>query len=88
MSNIIYHFFGPLIEFIKKSKKILIALLIFYSFTFVAYHAYVDIKRKILLREGLKCDKRLPHLIPEVNNLASIEMSQGNKKKLFNTNDN
>ena len=68
MSNIFYYFFGPLIEFIQKSKKILIALLIFFSFTWVAYHLFFDIKRKILLKEGLKCDKRLPHLIPEVNN--------------------
>lgn len=81
MSNIIYHFFGPLIELIKKSKKLIIPLLILFSFTWVAYNLFFDIKRKILLREGLKCDKRLPHLIPEVNNLAGIDMSQGNKKK-------
>lgn len=76
MSNIIYYFFGPLIEFIKQSKKILISLLILFSFTWVIYHVYFDIKRKILLREGLKCDKRLPHLIPEVNKSKGFKVKE------------
>jgi len=68
MSNIFYYFFGPLIELIQNSKKMIITLLCIFSFTWVSYHIFFDIKRKILLREGLKCDKRLPHLIPEINN--------------------
>ena len=63
-------------EMVKKSKKILIPLLIIFSFTWVTYHVFFDIKRKILLREGLKCDKRLPHLIPEVNKSKGFKVKE------------
>ena len=76
MLDLFYYMFNSFMETVKKWKKSVISIICIFSFIWVVYHIFFDIKRKILLREGLKCDKRLPHLIPEVNNSDGIKMKE------------
>lgn len=63
-------------EFLSKWKNTIILILTNVSFIWVFYHLIIDMKAQYNLREGLKCDKRLPHLIPEVNNSQGVKVTE------------
>ena len=76
MFEIFFIIYNNSIKPLLKYKKTFMALFIAVVFFWVFGNLIHDMLIKFNLREGLKCDKTLPHLIPEVNNSEGVKVTE------------
>lgn len=76
MFELFYIIYNNTIKPLLKYKKTIMSLFIATVFLWVFGNLIHDMLIKFNLREGLKCDKTLPHLIPEVNNSQGVKVTE------------
>lgn len=76
MFGLLQAIYDNIIKPLFKWKKTFITLFIACIFLWVFAHLINDMMIKFNLREGLKCDSTLPHLIPEVNNSKGVKVKE------------
>ena len=66
-------------ELLDKHKKSIFAIICFVAFFWVLLNLFSDLTSNPgnpFTREGLQCDKRLPHLIDEVNKSKGFKVTE------------
>jgi len=65
-------------ELLDKYKKQIFAIICFVAFCWVLLNLFYDLTSNVgpFTKEAFKCDKRLPHLIDEVNKSKGFKVTE------------